>query len=199
MRPVRLAAGVPPGYLAAFAEIAARIQATIRKAGKKVTLPVRMVVAGGAAQMFYTGVRVSLDIDATFSQRMLLPEKLEAAYADEDGAPRVLYFDRQYNDTYALMHEDAGDDARPLKLAGIDPAVLDIRLLAPVDLAVSKLARYADHDRDDIAALARHGLIDANAVRERAREALVAFVGETARVKTSIRLVCALIEREARS
>lgn len=196
MKSVRPAASVPPGYVAAFSDIASRIQATILKAGKKAVLPVRMVVAGGAAVLFYTGTRVSLDIDATLSQRILLPEQLESAYADGDGAPRVLYFDRQYNDTYALMHENAADDAHPLKLPGIDPAVLDIRLLSPTDLAVSKLARYADHDQDDIAALARHGLIDASGVRKRAEQALIAFVGETRRVKTSIRLACALIERQ---
>ena len=196
MKSVRPAASVPPGYVAAFSGIASRIQATILKAGKKAVLPVRMVVAGGAAVLFYTGTRVSLDIDATLSQRILLPEQLESAYADGDGAPRVLYFDRQYNDTYALMHENAADDAHPLKLPGIDPAVLDIRLLSPTDLAVSKLARYADHDQDDIAALARHGLIDASGVRKRAEQALIAFVGETRRVKTSIRLACALIERQ---
>ncbi len=191
------AAGVSLGYLRAFTEIAARLQKAIaasRKAFKPGSLPVRMIVAGGAAQHFYTAERVSMDVDATLSARLLLPEDLDVPFMDADGTPRVLYFDRQYNDSFALLHEDAGDDARPLKLDGIDPALLDVRLLTPLDLAVSKLSRYAEHDQQDIAALARHGLIDAASLKTRAGEALAGFVGDLRRVRTSINLACKLVE-----
>ena len=54
---------------------------------------------GGAAMHLYTGERVSNDVDAVFSKRIALPNDLEVAYQDPDGAARLLYFDRQYNDT----------------------------------------------------------------------------------------------------
>jgi hypothetical protein len=70
------------------------------------------------------------------------------AYRDEeDGSARLLYFDRQYNDTLGLMHEDAQNDSIPLTLEGIDSRVLDVRILTPVDLAVSKLGRFSEQDR----------------------------------------------------
>jgi hypothetical protein len=47
-------------------------------------------------------------------------------YRDPDGAARLLYFDRQYNDTFALLHEDAHQDSVLLPLKGIDPSVLDV-------------------------------------------------------------------------
>ncbi len=126
-----------------------------------------MYVAGGAALHFYTGERVSRDVDAVFSRRIALPDDLEIAYRDADGAARLLYFDRQYNDTLSLMHEDANGDSIPLSLDGIDAGVLDVRLLAPLDLAVSKLSRFSERDRSDIASLARHQHISSAALRQR--------------------------------
>ncbi len=75
-------------------------------------------MAGGAALHLYTGERVSRDIDVAFSRRIALPENLEVAYLDADGAARLLYFDRQYSDTLGLRHEDAYDDSVPLALEG---------------------------------------------------------------------------------
>lgn len=181
-----------PEYVAAFTEIAARIAATLEGAPKR-GLPVRMYVAGGAALHFYTGERVSRDIDASFSHRLALPDDLEAAFRDSDGAARLLYFDRQYNDTLGLLHEDAHEDSKPLKLEGIDSRFLDVRLLTPLDLAVSKIGRFSQQDRDDIAALARNGLISATKLRRRAEEALRGYVGNTARVQGSIELACRIV------
>lgn len=176
-------------YLEAFREIAARIARALEGTPKR-SLPVAMYVAGGAALHFYTGERVSEDVDAVFSRRVALPDDLDVAYRDADGRARVLYFDRQYNDTFGLLHEDAHDDSVPLALEGVDPRVLDVRLLSPVDLAVAKFARLSDQDRADVAALARAGLVKADALRRRAEEALGAYVGDLARVRTSIDIAC---------
>jgi hypothetical protein len=145
-----------------------------------------MYIAGGAALHFHTGSRVSVDVDASFSRRIALPEGLEVAYRDEDGAARMLYFDRQYNDTLGPMHEDAYDDSIPLALGGIDPHVLDVRLLTPLDLAVSKLGRFSPQDRADIAVLARRGLIDAEALTRRAFEAVDGYVGDVTRLRGNV-------------
>jgi plasmid stabilization system protein ParE len=193
-KPVKPAPNVTDEYVRAFAEIASRIQKVIKAGAPHSALPVRMIVAGGAAQHFYTAARVSVDIDATLSKRMMLPPDLEVPYRDADGSPRVLYFDRQYNDSFALMHEDANASARPLALPGIDAKVLDVRLLTPVDLAVSKISRFAEHDQSDIAALARAGLIDAASVRTRAEEAMGGYIGDMKRIANSIELACKLIE-----
>src|SRR5262249_30535944 len=66
-------------YIDAFTEIVARIAATLTHTPRRL-LPVRMYVAGGAALNFYTGERVSEDIDAVFSRRVALPRDLEVAY-----------------------------------------------------------------------------------------------------------------------
>src|SRR5271163_2947958 len=97
-------------YVDAFRKLAARIADTLHNVAAA-DLPIKMFVAGGAALHFFTGERVSRDIDAVFSHRIALPEDLEISYSDADGAARLLYFDRQYNDTLALMHEEAHADS----------------------------------------------------------------------------------------
>jgi hypothetical protein len=172
-------------YVAAFVELASRIATALKDVAPH-ALPIQMYVAGGAALHFHTGERVSVDVDAVFSRRIALPDRLDVAYRDEDGAARLLYFDRQYNDTLGLMHEDAHADSLPLTLPGIDSQVLDVRILTPLDLAVSKLGRFSEQDRADIAALARHGLIDPASLESRATEALGGYVGDTTRVRGNI-------------
>ena len=187
-----------PEYLAAFREIIQRI-ATALTGSPPRALPVRMYVAGGAALHLYTGERVSRDIDATFSHRIALPENLEVAYRDADGAARLLYFDRQYNDTLGLLHEDAYEDSVVLALAGVDSTALQVRLLSALDLAVSKLGRFSSQDQDDIVSLARHKLMNSASLRRRAQSALRGYVGDTARVQGAIEVAVRVVaDLEAR-
>ena len=181
-------------YVAAFREIVDRISNSLTAVPKRL-LPIKMYVAGGAALHFYTGERVSRDIDAAFSHRIALPENLEVAYRDADGAARLLYLDRQYSDTLGLMHEDAYEIAEILTFPD-SQGVIEVRLLSPADLAITKLGRFSSQDRDDIAALARRKLIDSKSLRKRAEEALGGYVGDVARVQTSIELACRIVEDE---
>lgn len=182
-----------PEYLAAFTELVQRIAAPLRVVPRR-SLPVKMYVAGGAAMHFYTGERVSNDVDAVFSKRVALPSDLEVTYRDPDGAARLLYFDRQYNDTFALVHEDAHDDSVPLTLKGIDASVLDVRLLTALDLAVSKISRFSSQDRDDITTLGKHGLIKSAALRRRTEQAMENYVGNLDTLKGAINLACRILE-----
>lgn len=179
-------------YLHAFAEILSRVQQTL-KGSQPGVFPIRMYVAGGAALHFHTGARVTEDVDAVFSKRVLFKEDIEVSYRDADGRARVLYLDRNYNDTLGLLHEDAYEDSQPVKIPGVDKKLVDVRVLSPVDLAVTKLSRFADQDREDIELLAKHGLIDSASVRKRAEEALGGYVGDLNSVRTSIDLACRLV------
>lgn len=190
-------APVSNNYLAALAEIVARIANSLSDVSPTV-LPIRMYLAGGAALHLYTQGRVSNDVDAAFSHRIVLPENLEVAYEAADGTARLLYLDRNYNDTLAPMHEDARDDSQPYPLPGVDAGVLEVRLLSPLDLAVSKLGRFSDQDQDDIVALARHGMLDAIDLRQRAEEALGAYVGNVRSVQTSIDIACRLVAQQSK-
>lgn len=190
-------ASADAAYVEALGRIVERIATALEGLPKKV-LPVQMFIAGGAALHLYIGTRVSRDVDAVFSHRIALPPDLKVSYRDADGAARMLYFDYQYNDTLGLMHEQARDDAVALTLPGVDPEVLELRVLTATDLAVSKIGRFSEQDRADIAALARAGRIKADALRRRAEQAVDAYVGDTARVRGSIDIACRLVEAAQR-
>lgn len=180
-------------FQGAFASVIARVQEMLKGANPR-DLPVKMYVAGGAAMHFLAGGRTTEDVDAVFSRRLIFNDDIEVAYRDPDGRSRVLYLDRNYNDTLGVLHEDAYDDSRPVRVPGIDPKLLDVRVLAPVDLAVSKLGRFGDQDREDIELLAQRGLVDSASFRKRAEEALGGYVGDIVPVRTSIDIACRLID-----
>lgn len=180
------------GYGAALLEVLKRIESEFHRYDKA-ALPIRMVIAGGAALFLHTGERVTEDVDATFSRRVLLGD-IEVAYRDPDGRAAVIYLDRNYNDTLGLLHENADDDTQQVELKEIDRKVLDVRVLSPIDLAVSKLGRFSDQDREDILLLAEHGLIDAKTLRRRAEEALQSYVGNLESTRNTIDIACRLID-----
>ena len=151
----------------------------------------RVYLAGGMAVYFYVGKRVSHDLDAEFAGRVLLPANL--AVEIEGGEP--VYFDTNFNPMFALVHEHYQRDAVPVDLS---VPHIDLRLLAPVDLAVSKIARWADVDREDIASLVQAGLTDASAIAQRAREAVTAYIGNPADIQHKIAQAVELAERVAR-
>jgi len=84
-----------------------------------------------------------------------------------------------------------------LRLEGIEGA--RIFVLQPVDLAISKLARFGEIDRKDILRLAEDGLITSNELRKRAEAALPAYVGNPDSVRASLDLACRDIEALERS
>lgn len=174
------------GYVDAVTRLFKRIEALLGDVPANL-LPLRVYIAGGAAAFFHTGIRVSRDIDASLSLRVHLPESLVETYTDIDGKPAAVYFDANCNDTLGPLHENAFGDAQPLPMPGLDRAKLDVRLLTPVDLAITKLGRFAEHDREDIEALARAGLLDADAFERRAKEALDYYVGHPPAPRANLR------------
>lgn len=180
-------------YREAFDQVVSRVQQQL-KGSQPGVFPIRMYIAGGAALHILTGERVTEDIDAAFSKRVLLNQDVEVSYRDPDGRARILYLDRNYNDTLGLLHENAYQDSKPIEVAGVDSNLVEVRVLSPVDLAVSKLGRFSDQDRRDIELLGRKGLIDSRSTRQRATEALRGYVGDTAPVRTSIEIACRLID-----
>ena len=184
-----------PAYWQAFAELMSRIEAGL---GDFKGPAVPVYVAGGAASHIYTGSRLSADIDATLGRRLLLPDDLQVMYKAEDGKHRTLYFDRQYNETLGLMHDEAHADSVSIDVPGVNPMRLDVRILSPADLAVSKLGRFAEPDQEDIKALARNGLLSSEELRGRAEEALAGYIGRVNDVRISLDQACRMVDETIR-
>lgn len=146
--------------------------------------PLTVYLAGGMAVHLYTASRVTTDVDAKFAGRVMLPQDLLVEVELEDGTPQVIYLDTNYNPTFALMHEDYQEDSIPVDL-GLEQ--IRVRVLSPTDLAVSKIARLADNDREDIRALVAAGLTSADEIEARATDALGGYVGGIEMLRANLR------------
>lgn len=145
--------------------------------------PIKVYIAGGAAVHFWTRARVSTDVDAEFGTRYVPGDDI-VLYRNSTGEDLPVYIDRQYNPMFALLHEAYQVNAVPVGARLGGGRAFDIHVLAPVDLAISKLARWAEHDQEDVMSLARLGLIDPDELRAKADEALATAVGLNTRMVT---------------
>ena len=151
--------------------------------------PLKVFLAGGMAVHLYTASRVTTDVDAEFGSRIFLPSDLVVDVQLEDGTRESLYFDTNYNASFALMHEDYLADAIALDV-GVPQ--ISLYVLSPLDLAVSKIARWADNDKEDIADLVRLGLTTADEIEQRATQAIGRYVGGLPMLRLNLRDAVAL-------
>jgi hypothetical protein len=120
----------------------------------------------------YTGRRVTTDVNVVFSKRVFVPPDLIVDVDLEDGSRKPLHF--HWISNFALLHQDYSRDALAVDLR---EGQITIRVLTPVDLAVSKVARLSEVDRQDIQELVAAGLTTASEIESRARQARAAYVG----------------------
>lgn len=162
-------------------------------ASLSLTKPLNVYLAGGMAFHLYTASRITTDVDAEFGARVFIPDDLVVEVTLDDGTQNVLYFDKNYNSTFALMHENYQTDAIDVDV-GIP--MIHLKVLSPVDLVVSKIARFAANDKDDIAAMVRLGLVSSEEVEHRASSALEGFIGGKTMLQLNIRDAVALAGAE---
>lgn len=176
-----------PELTRALMEMLDRMDASLRASGYDGP-PVQMYVAGGVAVNYYCGSRFTEDVDAHFSARFLPPRELVVSYRRPDGSDAYLYFDHHYTPAFALVHDDFEIDSREWEGIGNERRLVQARVLSPLDLAVSKVARFSEQDRNDIALLAAERYFTADEFGKRAYESLGNYIGDRRTVEASIDL-----------
>lgn len=157
--------------------------------------PLMMYLAGGMAVHFHCGTRYTEDVDATFSKRLLLPyDQLIVDYIRQDGKRSTIYFDPTNNDTFALLHPDHRESCVEWMGIGNESRLVQLHVFCPVDLAVSKLARFSTNDQADILALAQKRFFTTAQLQQRATEALGYYVGDTRWIHLNLRQISEEIE-----
>jgi hypothetical protein len=152
----------------------------------KLQFPVHAYIAGGIAVNYHTGHRMSDDVDIQWSHRVPIPPDMQIfAVPDPEDPEEVVMvtIDGGFNDALGSFHPDWKADAPEVVRVGD----IVVHMITPLDLAVSKLARFVERDREDIQALAKAGLISADAVEARAAAALDYYVGDTTFIRHNIR------------
>jgi hypothetical protein len=152
--------------------------------------PIVMYLAGGVAVNYWCGTRYTEDVDASFSRRVILPTNLVVNYRKKDGSDAFIYFDHNYNTSFALLHERFEEDSVEWTGLGNERRLVRLRVLSAVDLAVSNIARFSEQDQEDILALARETLFTTADLRHRATEALANYVGDLMTVRASVDIIC---------
>lgn len=145
----------------------------------------RGYLAGGLAVRCYAGTRTTGDIDMFFrGGRVLVPPNTSIRVHWEDRDYSLL-FDHQYTPDFGLLHPDYA--SRAVDMLGACETCLPISVLHPIDLAISKVARFQDHDRSDIATLAKLGVFDAVDFDQLSTEAMTYAIGDLSFIQLNLR------------
>lgn len=183
-----------PAFLAALSTLIRRVDKALAEyRGPAIDL----YMGGGAAAHVYTFRPFPDDVDLAVGRRILLPADVSVRCTDETGRDRMLRLDRHTPFFLGLLHEQALEDARWMEIPKVSAERLRLRILTPVDLAVSKLARYSTADQADIAALATAGLLPIEEFRTRAREAIFEYIGRVNDARRAMDAAATLIEAKS--
>ena len=153
------------------------------------------IVFGGCAVHIHTQSRGSADIDAEVASHGLA-DKSEIlgilcgepySFFDEDGIAQLLEFDTRFTTALAPLHEDYVDRVTRLKTQSSSPFI-EVFVASPIDVAISKLGRFAENDQADIQSLLRLPRVDVREFERLAEEAIDYYVGEKSRVQGSLRI-----------
>lgn len=179
-----------PELTAALGIMLDRLDGILRRSGYAGE-PVQMYLAGGMAVHYHCGTRYTEDVDATFSRRLLIPyEELAVSYVRQDQTEATIYLDPTYNDTFALLHPDHRESCVEWEGIGNENRLIHLRVFCPLDLAVSKIARFSPSDREDILALAARRFFSVAQLQQHAREALGYYVGDTRWIHLNLSEIC---------
>lgn len=173
-----------PVFTFVVEELANRIANNLTDSERVVT----MYIAGGVAVGFYCDTRATDDLDAFYDARVGLGGvDLLVHYQDREGENRVCYLDVNYNPTIGLLHEDFDHDAIEWDGVQVRNNKVRVKVLSPLDLAVSKVDRYSEQDVADILELAKRKLFSAAEFERRATDAMNVCPCNRERTQNSIR------------
>ncbi len=136
--------------------------------------PIRAYLTGGGAVHYYCNARVSDDVDLIMPFVVNIPQDLFVVWLNSEGKLEQVHYDHTYNDTFGLLHEDYED--RAVHMITIEEK-FEIYLLAPEDLIISKISRFAQNDEEDIQNIINTGKVNKERVYELADDAIRVGVG----------------------
>lgn len=137
--------------------------------------PVKCFIAGGIGVRCYAPVRPTDDLDVFFQGGKVIIPPNTTIGVKMRGESRTLHFDHQYTPDFGLLHDDF--DKRAVPLVPNQRGRLRLFVLHPVDLALSKVVRFEEHDKRDIAALAALGTFDVDAFTRLGEECVKTMIG----------------------
>lgn len=143
---------------------------------------------------FHTGARMSDDADISWSRKVAIPDDLkifEVVNPEDPTDIRLVTMDGEFGDYLGSFHPDWKKDSIFVGQIGD----IMIHVINPLDLAVSKLGRFQDRDRQDIEILAQHRLFTSDQLHARGAEAIEEYVGDTTFIQYNLREAVEMVRR----
>ncbi|MFO7750151.1 MAG: DUF6036 family nucleotidyltransferase [Desulfobacteraceae bacterium] len=179
-----------------FAKGAKKIFKKIDESLPDLGQPIQTFIAGGVAVHLWTAYRVSIDVDTMFSHNIHIPQDLNVFYLDENHESQIIQFDYTYSPTFGLLHPDFKE--RTVPLAEKSCRNIQLNVLSPVDLAITKLSRFAEKDQEDIQRLINFDLLgDPDSFEELVEDALSYYIGDDTMIKFNIDDVLTWMSKDA--
>lgn len=160
---------LPAGLVRHLAELSGRLGPLAE--------PLCAWLAGGFAVHYYTQQRLSGVVDIRWSRRIAIPPDMQTFEMDARGSSagkQIVVMDGSFTDVMGSFPPDWEERSQDARSFGN----MVLHVIDPVDLAVSKVARFSERNREDIQALAERGLIDPDTFAKRSDEALECYVGD---------------------
>lgn len=154
--------------------------------------PVRACLAGGVAVDYWTGEGMSDELDIWWSRRIAVPSGMQTFEIPDPEDPlgwNLMTMDGGFSDFQGSFPPDWQARSPEIAVAG----GIAIHVMDPVDLAVSRIARFEVSDRVDIRQLAAAGLVDIGRFEERAGEAIDLYVGDATFVRRQLQAALELV------
>ena len=137
----------------------------------------RIAIPPDMQTRYYTQQRLSGVVDIRWSRRIAIPPDMQTFEMDARGSSagkQIVVMDGSFTDVMGSFPPDWEERSQDARSFGN----MVLHVIDPVDLAVSKVARFSERNREDIQALAERGLIDPDTFAKRSDEALECYVGD---------------------
>ena len=152
-------------------------------------------IAGWAAVNYHTSKRTPGQIEIDWSHRVFIsPDRQSFMTQNPDGHPIQVHVVAGIPPSLGLFHPDW--KAASLPIFGCQTLI--VKVISPLDLVVSRIGRFAEHDREDIRFLVQSCDVSTDDVARRAKEALDTYIADDECVKGSIARTIDLIDEVRR-
>lgn len=147
--------------------------------------PLQIILAGDAAMHIHTGRDPLDDVEMIYSHALYVPPDLGASYLSYDNEPAYVYFDSGFNTAHLLL--SPGYECRALAFEMMEHRIIDVSVLSPMDLAVTKIGRFNFRDRIDLKRLIEDRLVTGAEELEQLTIAAIKHIfGHEAKLKANL-------------
>ena len=152
-------------------------------------LVINAYIAGGGAMSFYDLTRNTLDIDVEIDKRIIIP-RIELTQ-DDMILPNMqkIYIDGNFHPQFGMMSEDYMDNAIPVDIFKYEKdnvVIIKPYIFSPIDMILSKLARWSPNDQNDVRLLIENNFVIKEQLEDEIELALMGYIGNVNMLKFNI-------------